>query len=377
MTIEKFEKYIDHKIFDLIFNGLELNETAGHPLFSNNDPAEAFNLINKIKNIMNVINKKLAQSKIDKTYNIKFNNKNLEAEKYEISFSLNKFGLNDIINAPNARLNLSVYNIINADKLNDHDYNTLYVGSSGTLRNYSNDSVSGKNFITREDKMNITCYAIDGKILPHSFLPVFLHEYLHFYENYNRSKQNTNKENIKNLRLHKSINDKFSYLENELTADQLKSLDRILYVFFYGEDNARIGNLFGHLISYNITSLKDFHDNKNNIYYFKEYENLKKHIEIVKTIDANIYHYLFSNSNFFRDENKRIKDISFMTDYKVKKWFIDIIELKLKKYYEKGMKFVGRYIQMIDEYNDKNFVSRFTFDEDYNNEFVNNLISEK
>lgn len=364
MTIEKFEKYIDHKIFDLIFNGLELNETAGHPLFSNNDPNEAFNLINKIKNIMNVINNKLAQSKIDKTCNIKFNNKILNAEKYEISFSLNKFGLNDIINAPNARLNLEVYNIINADKLNDRDYNTLYIGSTGTLRNYSSDSVLGQNFITQEDKMNIKCYALDGKILAHTFLPVFLHEYLHFYENYNRSKQNTNKENIKNLRFHKSINDKFDYLESELTKDQISSLKRILYVLFYGEDNARIGNLFGHLISYNITSLKDFHDNKNNIYYFKEYENFKKYIEIAKTVDDNIYHYLFSNSNFFRDENKKIKDISFMSDYKVKKWFINIIESKLKKYYEKGMKFVGRYIQMIDEYNDKNFISRFTYDED-------------
>ena len=154
-------------------------------------------------------------------------------------------------------------------------------------------------------------------------------------------------------------------------------MKRILYVLFYGEDNARIGTLFGHLISYNIETLRDFHDNKKYIYYFTEYENLKNYLDIVKNIDDDILFYIFEKSNFFRGANKMPKDISLMTPRKVKKWFIDIVELKLKKFYEKGMKFVGRYINMLNNYKDNNFIYKYAFDEDYNNEFVNNLISEK
>lgn len=375
MNLLKFEKYINTQIFNYIFNN-EIYESAGHPLFNESDD-KSIEFISKIKNIFNIINNKLSISKDNgKTYTAKFNDKKLNARCYKINILLDKLGFTDIIYSPGAKLNLIVYDIFNSDKLSNDDYNALYTGSSGKLIWYSNDKINKRKFVTDSDKMEITCYAINGKILPHSFLPIFLHEYLHFYENFNRTKSDKHKKFISDLHTHKSIynNDK---IKNYLEDDELAALKRILYVLFYGEDNARIGTLFGHLISYNIETLRDFHDNKKYIYYFTEYEMLKKYFDIVKNIDDDILFYIFEKGNFFRGANKMPKDISSMTPCKVKKWFIDIIELKLKKFYEKGMKFVGRYINMLNNYKDNNFIYKYTFDEDYNNEFVNNLISEK
>lgn len=375
MNLLKFEKYINTQIFNYIFNN-EIYESAGHPLFNESDD-KSIEFISKIKNIFNIINNKLSISKDNgKIYSVKFNDENLNARCYKINILLDKLGFKDIIYSPGAKLNLIVYDIFNSDKLSNDDYNALYTGSSGKLIWYSNDKINKRKFVTDSDKMEITCYAINGKILPHSFLPIFLHEYLHFYENFNRTKSDKHKKFISDLHTHKSIynNDK---IKNYLEDDELAALKRILYVLFYGEDNARIGTLFGHLISYNIETLRDFHDNKKYIYYFTEYEMLKKYFDIVKNIDDDILFYIFEKGNFFRGANKMPKDISSMTPCKVKKWFIDIIELKLKKFYEKGMKFVGRYINMLNNYKDNNFIYKYTFDEDYNNEFVNNLISEK
>lgn len=375
MNLLKFEKYINTQIFNYIFNN-EIYESAGHPLFNESDD-KSLEFISKIKNIFNIINNKLSISKDNgKTYTAKFNDKKLNARCYKINILLDKLGFTDIIYSPGAKLNLTVYDIFNSDKLSNDDYNALYTGSSGKLIWYSNDKINKRKFVTDSDKMEITCYAINGKILPHSFLPIFLHEYLHFYENFNRTKSDKHKKFISDLHTHKSIynNDK---IKNHLEDDELTALKRILYVLFYGEDNARIGTLFGHLISYNIETLRDFHDNKKYIYYFTEYEMLKKYFDIVKNIDDDILFYIFEKGNFFRGANKMPKDISSMTPRKVKKWFIDIIELKLKKFYEKGMKFVGRYINMLNNYKDNNFIYKYTFDEDYNNEFVNNLMSEK
>lgn len=375
MNLLKFEKYINTQIFNYIFNN-EIYESAGHPLFNESDD-KSLEFISKIKNIFNIINNKLSISKDNgKTYTAKFNDKKLNARCYKINILLDKLGFTDIIYSPGAKLNLIVYDIFNSDKLSNDDYNVLYTGSSGKLIWYSNDKINKRKFVTDSDKMEITCYAINGKILPHSFLPIFLHEYLHFYENFNRTKLDKHKKFISDLHTHKSIynNDK---IKNHLEDDELTALKRILYVLFYGEDNARIGTLFGHLISYNIETLRDFYDNKKYIYYFTEYEKLKKYFDIVKNIDDDTLFYIFEKSNFFRGANKMPKDISSMTPRKVKKWFIDIIELKLKKFYEKGMKFVGRYINMLNNYKDNNFIYKYTFDEDYNNEFVNNLISEK
>ena len=373
MNIYQFEKHINHEVFDLIFNGLDLNENAGHPLFNDKSLDASLEFINKIKNIINLINDKLSITKNDgNDYITTLNGKKLESKCYKFDVLLDKFEFKDIIYSPGAKLKLTVYNILNSEKLSNDEYDMLYQSSSGGLIWYSTDKVNKRKFKTNPNKMHIVCFAINGKILIHSFLPIFLHEYLHFYENYNRTKKNNTENFIDNLNTHKKIyNNK--ELQKYLNDKEIKALYRILYVLFYGEDNARIGTLFGHLVSYNITSLKDFYDNKKYIFYFTEYEKLKEYLDIIRSIDDDIIYYIFYNTNFFRGKDKLKKDISLMTSYKVKKWFVNIIELRLKKYYKRGMKFIGRYIQMLNEYKNDNFISTFTSDEDYNNKFIKQI----
>ena len=354
------EKQIDRQIFNLIYHSFynqSINEDSGHPLFKYGDSKETFDWLDRIYNVIDVINDKLKTTKIKARYKIKINDKDKTSYVYDeylpISIALNKLGFKDVIDSRHSNFKIIVRNVVDgANELSD--YLKLRNISSGTYKNSIYREVIKSKFNNNAKDsiiMDCICYAIDGKIIPISFLRVFLHEYLHFYEHYNRFIDKTFYSQNKMLRhinaAQRTVN-RFVFSEEEANA-----LKYVVYHLYTGEDNAKIGELFSDLISFNIKDLSEFNANKKDFLSFFIYEELKKSIQIIKGTDVKeLANFIRANPMLFQIKNYKMgvdKTDNFSDEYLVKK-FIKSIEIKTTKFYEKLMKFVGRYIYMQQEH---------------------------
>lgn len=357
-----FEKKIDYNFAKYIYG--MLNEDSGHPLFKYGDPDITLKYINKIKNTINIVNKKISQCKKYTEDILILNHPTGITNKYKthiktISLSISDLDFDEIVPSKNQIIEINVCDIIDRKNLFDnYDFNELEQLSTGSMYSYGVDRISKfqKKFKTgfiSNKKINISCYAVNGNVIVNTFLPIFLHEYVHFYENYKRTKNNLNIEFIKNNNKIKNIIN-LDYF-NSLDQNYQHALNNIFYLLFNSEYNAKIGNLFGELISYNISTLSEFRYNKNNLIFFKEYEQIKNDINLISDIDENILYKLLYDGEFFNVFNKSkyvINDITFKDPNIIKRRFIKIISNNAKKLYARGMKFVGRYLYMLN--NNKN-----------------------
>lgn len=358
-----FEKKIDCNFAKYIYG--MLNEDSGHPLFKYGDPDITLKYINKIKNTINIVNKKISQCKKYTEDILILNHPTGITNKYKthiktISLSISDLGFDEIVPSKNQIIEINVCDIIDRKNLFDnYDFSELEQLSTGAVYWYGVDKISKfqkkfKTGLLNNKKISISCYAVNSNVIVNTFLPVFLHEYVHFYENYKRTKNNLNIEFIKN-------NNK---IKNIINLDYFNSLDQnyqyafsnIFYLLFNSEYNAKIGNLFGELISYNISTLSEFRYNRNNLIFFEEYEQIKNDINLISSIDENILYKLLYDGEFFNVFNKSkyvINDITFKDPNIIKKRFIKIISNNAKKLYAHGMKFVGRYLYMLNDNKNK------------------------
>lgn len=359
MTIQQNEKYINNQINNAIRNYESLNEDSGHPLFKYGDPEETFDWIGRIKNVIDVLNAKIDTGKVKNRYKITFKDENdttcIYDELLPISISINKLGFKDVINAQKSTLKVVVNNVISGG--NDFDeYMLLRDLSCGHCNwNITRKVINGK-FVNTNDNSEIMyakCWAINGKIIPISFLLVFLHEYLHYYEQYNRFNSDTIYSQYLNIRKIKKAKNNinafyFSKEENE-------ALNDLIYHLYVGEDNAKIGNLFSDLISLNITNLMEFNNYKRKMHSFYVYEQLKKNLDIVKKCDKEtLANFIKSNTILISNKTINIDDHS---DHQIVKKFIANLENKLNKFYERLMRFVGRYIYMQQQHENQTVTS--------------------
>lgn len=366
MTIKENERYIDNQIFSAINKSIYniLNEDSGHPLFKYGDPDETFDWIDRIKNVMNIINDKIKTAKIKNRYKITVEETEesfIYNEYLPISISLNKLGFKDVINSQSSNLKIIIRDIVKgAEEFSN--YLTIRDISSGAYFNSINRKLLNGKFINNDnnrDIMHAVCYAVNGKVIPISFLRVFLHEYLHFYEHYSRFIDN---KGFKKTQHAIKWNDALKYINNFVfTKEEHKAIKFVLYHLYEGEDNAKIGELFSDLISLNIQDLSDLHKHKNDMFIFNIYDKLKESISIIKNCDTEelakyiktfpffIYPRKFSISNNYNIEN--------ISDDKIVKIFINNLTDKLNKFYEKIMKFIGRFIYMQQEHENQTVTS--------------------
>lgn len=351
MTIQQNEKYIDNQIFNAIHNGAinaPLNEDSGHPLFKYGDPEETFDWIGKIKNVIDILNDKIDTWNVKKRYKITFDDENNTSYIYEelapISISINKLGFKNVINAQKSTMKIVVNNVVFGG--NDFDeYVLLRDLSCGYCNwNVKRKLINGKFVNTDEnpEMMYAKCWAINGKIIPISFLLVFLHEYLHYYEQYNRFSSGTLHSHYVNI--HKIEKAKNNINTFYFTKEENNALNDLIYHLYLGEDAAKIGNLFSDLISLNITDLSKFNNYKRKMNSFCIYERLKKNLDIIKNCDNKTLAD-FIKSNIILISNKNI-DISKYSNHQIVKKFITHLENQLNKFYKRLMRFVGRYIYM-------------------------------
>lgn len=360
------ENEIDSIIFNYVFNNHiyynSINEDSGHPLFKYKDSLETFDWIERIKHIMEILNEKILKIDVDRYVKIK-NEKNGVEYKCRIlkpiSISLNKLGFKNVIDSKNSNLVLKVYDVKKQD-INIDDYLFFRNMSGGGFTQKLYNKIEKDKFINIGDKniMDILCIAVNGKILPISFLNVFLHEYQHFFQNYNYIKNNTID---KELSLISNVQNAIKHLsEFEFNNEEIKALKCVLYRLFQGENYALIGNIFADLISLDIQTLADFNKNKKYLYNFEIYEELKKSIEVIREIDSNklynffnVYNTIFPKRAFTEDGKKYAlfwKELKYIEPNELKNKFIKILERRIIKLYTKYMKFVGRYLYMTQQY---------------------------
>ena len=267
-----------------------------------------------------------------------------------------------MINSQKSNLKIIIRDIVKGGT-EFSEYLTIRDISSGKYFNdITRKLLNGKFVNTDKDSnvMHAICYAINGKIIPISFLRVFLHEYLHFYEHYNRFINDTfinRKDVVVRINLaRKNIN------KHIFTKEEATSLDQIIYHLYCGEDNAKIGELFSDLIYFNIQDLYDLNEHKKDMFVFKIYEKLKNAISIIKHCDTDeLSKFIRNNSLLIQPRkylnNKINKDGIDKTDEQIVKLFIKGAEDKLNKFYEKIMKFSGRFIYMHQEHENQTVTS--------------------
>lgn len=367
-SIYNNERIVDTKCFHYIYNN-ELFE-SGHPLFNHNDSNIANELINKIINVVSILNDKLKNSPIkkcgyleltDKKNEKKVNNRSYYVQEHKpISISINKLGFKDVINAKHSNLIVKICNII--DDISREDIDLFKTATSGYFLSSMTQTVEDGKFINirknnSSELIGITCFAINGNIILDTFLFVFLHEFQHFFDYYNLTVGGLHK--TRKWHKYSDYFEKVKKYEGILfSKEECEALKLLLYRLFEDEDNALIGNLFGELISYNVSSLSEFKNVKEDMQVFKTYNNLKSSLNIVEDIDATMLHkFLSDNPGFFRGVKKmgndliRIDlDVSNKDANAIKRRFLGIVEKKLNKVYTKMMDFVGRYIYMRKSY---------------------------
>ena len=328
-------------------------------------------MLYNIVKVVNIINDKLKKAPIDRWIRFQINNNLTKTKSREfqgaaykpISISLNKLGFKDVINAQHSNLKIDVINIVD-ENITEEDFDYISSSGNGDFTHQSNQVVVNgkfKNQSTDANIMRVDCFAINGKIVMHTFLQVFLHEFLHFYESYNRTK--SSKDNLlgyirqpRFASILKREAHNFSFTEEEVNALWL-----ILYILFNGEDNALVGSLFGSMISYNVTTLAEFDSVKNKLKGFKEYNSIKDAIKIVESIDDEQLYIFFKRfPGFFKgvaqtEEGLKKIDKRIITRAKenVKREFLSIVERKINKLYKKLMKFASRYLYMMKSFDDE------------------------
>ena len=365
-TIKHNEKAVDNYISNILFNmpfneafNNYLNEDSGHPLFKYGNSDETFDWIARIKDAMNIINDKIKTAKIKNTYRITVNETGesfIYDEYLPISISINKLGFKDVINSQKSNLKIVIRDIIEG-ATEFSEYLTIRNISSGEYVNdITRKLLNGKFVNTNKDAdiMHAICYAINGKVIPISFLQVFLHEYLHFYEHYNRFINNTH---VNNERVVIRINHARKNINRHIfTKEEAINLDFIIYHLYCGEDNAKIGELFSDLINFNIQDLYDLNKHKKDMRVFKTYEKLKNAISVIKQCDISELSKFIRNNSLLIQPRKYLNNTEInkvtinKTDEQIVKLFINSIEDKLNKFYEKIMKFSGRFIYMQQEH---------------------------
>ena len=364
------ERLVDSQVFDYVYNN-HLFESSGHPLLNTDSPEEFNDMLYNIVKVVNIINDKLKKAPIDRWIRFQINNNLTKTKSREfqgaaykpISISLNKLGFKEVINAQHSNLKIDVINIVD-ENITEEDFDYISSGGNGDFIHQSNQVVVNgkfKNQSTDANIMRVDCFAINGKIVMHTFLQVFLHEFLHFYESYNRTK--SSKDNLlgyirqpRFASILKREAHNFSFTEEEVNALWL-----ILYRLFNGEDNALVGSLFGSMISYNVTTLAEFDSVKNKLKGFKEYNSIKDAIKIVESIDDEQLYIFFKRfPGFFKgvvqtEEGLEKIDKRIITRAKenVKREFLSIVERKINKLYKKLMKFASRYLYMMKSFDDE------------------------
>lgn len=349
----------DKWFHNLIFNNHVL-ESAGHPLF-NDDIEIGGNFVDKLNNLIEFIEAKFDNAKIDFQGVVQNNatNKRYDAIVYKpIIVALNKLGFKDVINAKNFPVKITVANIIE-DRITDDDLYSFKFGGNGCYIWSKNDKINKrKQFIgakTSGGKIEITCYAINGKLIASSFLEVFLHEYLHFYDSYNKVAKDLHRKEVDETLMMSKFKNMIKTMH--LTPKDAEALRLLAYRLFGGEDNALIGNLFGYLIANKINTYADYMMHKDELLDHTCYTKLKQSYEIAKDIPSIAYKMLmmnnpvFNKGRRFNDDGTYIDhyhDVSNKSSIALKRRFLKMCENKINKIYSKILKLVGRYIQLSD-----------------------------
>lgn len=364
------ERIVDSQVFDYVYNN-HLFESSGHPLFTDESPEEFIDILYSITQVVETINKKLKKTPIERMVNFSLTNSVTKTESREfhgfvykpISIALNKLGFKDVINAQHSNLKVNVYNIVE-DNITEEDLDFINSTGNGYFTHQSEQVVINGKFrnVSKDPNiMGIECFAINGRIVMHSFMHVFLHEFLHFYESYNRTTAGDDnllgyirQPRFSNILKREAHN--FNFTEEEVNA-----LWIIFYRLFNGEDNALVGSLFGSMISYDVTTLAQFEDIKNKLWGFKEYNYLKNAIKVVEDIEPEqLYNFFKRFPGFFKGVTqtdngleKIDKRIFARPMESVKREFLSIVEKKVNKVYKKLMKFASRYLYMMKSFDDK------------------------
>ena len=238
------ERIVDSQVFDYIYNN-HLFESSGHPLFNYKDPEEFNDILYRIVTVVDILNDKLKSAKVEKVVKVSIiNNITKKETKYyntiiykPISISLNKLGFKDVIDSQHSNLELNICDIIE-DNITEEDLELITSCATGEFTHQGNQIVikdKFRNLSKDPNIMKVNCYAINNKIIMHSFLSVFLHEFLHFYESYNRTKNS--QENILGYIRQPRFNNilKRESKNFNFTKEEFDALNIVLYRLFNGE----------------------------------------------------------------------------------------------------------------------------------------------
>ena len=348
----------DEWCHNLIFN-YHIFESAGHPLF--NDDAEiGGNFVDRLNNLIEFVEAKFDDAKIDfqGVMKNKITNNSYDVIVYKpITVALNKLGFKDVINAKNFPVKITVANIVE-DRITRDDLYQFKFGGNGCYIWSKNDKINKrKQFIgakTTGGKIEITCYAINGKLIASSFLEVFLHEYLHFYDSYNKVAKDLHRKEVDESLMMSNFKNMIKNMH--LTPKDAEALRLLAYRLFGGEDNALIGNLFGYLITNKINTYADYIMHKDELLDHTYYNELKRSYEIAKDIPSIAYKMImmnnpaFNKGRRFNDDGtytEHYHDVSSKSSIALKKRFLKMCENKINKIYSKILRLVGRYIQLV------------------------------
>lgn len=349
--LSRFERQCLSEMYDIVYlkkKRIYNSLYEGHTLL---------NHIDKIINVYNIVNDKLKYASplhsYEKTeiFNLNGYNKpiRLKGMNYEVEVSFDELGFDDIVKMKNHNLKMNIFNVDDYEYFPEDVWNKI---SNGYTFLSTAEKVENGVYVhdKKIDKVFIKCYAINGDIEPISFFSVFLHEFNHYMEAYNRIKNNTFK---KMLDRRVSTDSIIKSESNVLTNEELYNLKEVIYrLWSDGEQESLIGDLFGELLGRNVRKMTEVGDLYSNYRLFYKYEQLKDIINEFKALDANIlYDFFFvKNAYEFILGGKSIKN---MTPNRFKNYFIKHSEDRLNKLYKKGTKFIGDYLRVIKDFEDE------------------------
>lgn len=204
----------------LKFNRIDISkidESLGSPL---ND------YISEIISLYNNINDKLITGKYKVVPEDVINvpGTNYKAELHHLKINLNDISLNKIFYSKRQFLILDVYNIKTSENNINHLNRIIINNSKGLTISNSLDKISRRKIKNKyiNDRIQIQCFSINGKLVPISFFILFYHEFNHFFRNYSElHKTNTNLNYINKINVYEKIynnliNNTFDELSNKL-----------------------------------------------------------------------------------------------------------------------------------------------------------------
>lgn len=334
-----------------------------------NEGHTLLNHIDKIINVYNIVNERLKNSTPidDREFKITIKSSNhkpytLIGMKYAINISFSELGVDDIIKSKNHNLKLNIFNVDNYEYLPQEIWNGI---AGGHVIHIGDDRVENDVYIQDDnhlfDKMKIDCYALDGDIEPIGFYSVFLHEFNHYVEGYNRVKKNSLNGLIDNIRKINSVKKSIQEDKAFFTEKDKDCLNDILYRLWQGgEKNSLIGNLFGELLARNVKDETELGNLSKEYKLFYKYEELKNKLQHIESnIDAvDLYDFFFVANVYDFILGKKS---TLMTPNKFKKYFIDHSKDLLKKMYKKGIKFIGDYLKVVSNFENKH-ITKYTYE---------------